>query len=522
MKKSITESMSTKEIEKQLKERKKEEKEQIRKLKREEKIMKNEEWMWDFDFDEKGKLLNSIRNYVGIFEKCPDLGTFSYDTYKNKRVYKDSNGKEYEFSDSLYRKFYEWTEQYLSPCDRRRCEDGLLRVSDKNSYNSSIDLLDSLVWDGVPRVDTFFIDILGSPDTPLIREMTRKWLVGSVQRLYEPGCKNENLLILTGRQGCGKTQTLMWLSGGLGFDNNVNLGDSEKETGMKLDRCWFVCFDELSTLSKRQSSEIKNWLSIQEDTYRVPYGHVPSTRKRHNVYCGTTNDTEFLKDYSDSTERRMWVVPCTRTQEEFTKEYFQKLTPELWKQIYGECVHIYKTTPDFCPYLSVSSYQEFNEHQKQYKDYNSGITDLLLEYLNKPYYLDKNGSFEDVNDMLNQMKNGRESCGRRFQKSIQYLNHIPQSYVSIIVTELLKQKRVDHNCLRYSLDGKWCVKKNKCRIGDKNLKFYIRGEWNDINNDTVQTVSWVYDDKEEDTPYYYDENMDLILTGGDTRCRVYS
>ena len=160
MKKSITESMSTKEIEKQLKERKKEEKEQIRKLKREEKIMKNEEWMWDFDFDEKGKLLNSIRNYVGIFEKCPDLGTFSYDTYKNKRVYKDSNGKEYEFSDSLYRKFYEWTEQYLSPCDRRRCEDGLLRVSDKNSYNSSIDLLDSLVWDGVPRVDTFFIDIL--------------------------------------------------------------------------------------------------------------------------------------------------------------------------------------------------------------------------------------------------------------------------------------------------------------------------------------------------------------------------
>ena len=288
MRKSITESMSTKEIEKHLKQLKKEEKEQIRNVKRQEKIRKNEDWMWDLDYDENGNLKKSISNYVGIFEKCPNLGTFSYDTYKNKRVYKDSNGKEYEFSDSLYRRFYEWTEQYLSPCDRRSCEDGLLRVSDKNSYNSSTDLLDSLKWDGVPRVDTFFIDMLGSPDTPLIREMTRKWLVGSVQRLYEPGCKNENLLILSGRQGCGKTQTLMWLSGGLGYDNNINLGGSEQEIGQKLDKCWFVCFDELSTLSKRQSSEIKNWLSIQVDTYRVPYGHVPQSRPRHSRNSSTT------------------------------------------------------------------------------------------------------------------------------------------------------------------------------------------------------------------------------------------
>ena len=372
----LSENMSTKDIEKQLKQRKKNEKEEELERKRQEKINSNEEWLWSFDYDSKGNLIKSLTNYIGLFEKCVGLGTFSYDTYKNKRLYTDTNGKEYEFSDSLYRMFYEWTEQYISPCDMKKCENGLLRVSDKNSFNSSTNLLDSLVWDGVPRVDSFFIDMLGSPDTPLLREMTRKWLVGCVQRLYEPGCKNENLLILSGRQGCGKTQTLMWLSGGLGFDNNVNIGGSEQEIGQKLDKCWFVCFDELSTLSKRQSSEIKNWLSIQVDTYRVPYGHVPISRPRHNVYCGTTNDISFLKDYSDTNERRMWVIPCTRTQEEFTKEYFNKLTPELWNLIWGECVHIYKTTPNFFPYLSTSSYDDFKEHQRQYKDTNSDVTEI--------------------------------------------------------------------------------------------------------------------------------------------------
>ena len=516
------------EIKKLLKEEKRLERERVKEEKRQEKIQSNEVWLRNLDYDSKGNLKKSIRNYVGLFEKCPDLGTFSFDTYKNKRVYTDPDGNEHEFCDSLYRMFYEWSEQYISTCDMSKCENGLLRVSDKKSYNSSTDLLDSLKWDGVQRVDTFFIDMLGSPDTPLIREMTRKWLVGCVQRLYEPGCKNENLLILSGRQGCGKTQSLMWLSGHqlpnreLGFDNHVNLSGSQQEIGQKLDKCWFVCFDELSTLSKRESSEIKNWLSIQVDTYRVPYGHVPQSRPRHNVYCGTTNDTSFLKDFSDTNERRMWVIPCTRTQEEFTEEYFQKLTPELWDQIWGECVHIYKTTPDFFPYLSTSSYDDFKEHQRQFKDTNSDVTELLLEYLNKPYYLDKDGFFEDVNDMLNQMKNGRESCTRKLQTSVQYLNHIPQSYVSSILTEILKQKRVDHNCYRYSLDGKWCVKKNKCRIGNRNLVFYIRGEWEDINMDTVQKVKWGYEnDCDGDVQYYYDSE-NLILTGGETRCRIYS
>ncbi|MBR5834729.1 MAG: hypothetical protein IKY66_01035, partial [Bacteroidales bacterium] len=47
--------------------------------------------------------------------------------------------------------------------------------------------------------------LYGVQDTPLVREMTKRWLVGAIQRIYEPGCQNDNVLILTGPQGSGKS-----------------------------------------------------------------------------------------------------------------------------------------------------------------------------------------------------------------------------------------------------------------------------------------------------------------------------
>ena len=497
-------------LKKKMREFKEKEKTERLEQKRLEKIQSNEEWMRDLDYDKFGELKKTLTNYVGLFEKCPGIGTFCYDTYTEQRKYIDVDGNEYEFSDSLYRQFFEWSENYITPCNYQTCMTGMLRVSDKNTYNSGVKLLESLKWDGTPRVETFFIDTLGVEDTPLTREITRQWLVGGVQRIFEPGCKNENILILTGSQGCGKTQTLTWLSGKLGFDNNINLSGSEQEIGQKLKVCWFVCFDELSTLSRRESSEYKNWLSIQVDTYRLPYGRTPERSPRHNVYCGTTNETTFLRDNTDRTERRMWVLKCNRTQKEWREKYYDTLTQELWSQIWSECVHIYKTTPNFCPYLSTSMYDKFIEEQRQYKDYNSDLSDLLLEYLDKPYYLNDKGMFRDQDDMINQMKNLQTE--RSENTTLQYINHIPQSYVSKIYTDILHQKKVDHNCMRNVLDGKWCVKKNKCRIGGLNLKFYIRGVWKDVESDSYERKNKIYLDSQNHSSFVFNpENEELEI-----------
>lgn len=486
-----TKRNSVDEIKKELKEATKREKEEQREKKRQEKISKYPSWMKDLQFDNFGNLKRSLTNYVGLLTKCDDIGKFRYDVYTKKRTYTDPTGKEFEFSDSLYREFFKWSEQYVSPCDEKKCIDAMMYISDQNSYNSATDLLDNLIWDGVSRLDTFFIDILGADDNPIIRMMTRKWIVGAVQRLYNPGCKNENVLILTGSQGCGKTSTLMWLAGKLGFDNTIDISRSEQETGQKLESCWFACFDELATLSKRQSAEYKNWLSIQTDNFRQPYERVPEPHYRHCVYCGTTNESTFLRDDTDRVERRMWVINCKRTQQEWKDEYYDKLNDDLWEQIWGEATYIYKNDPKFNPYISSLMYEDFIEHQRQFKKYDSDMTELLLEYLNKPYVLDENGNFASVDDMLKQMKGVEQTY--RSNTSLQYLNHIQNSYVSKIWIELLHQKKIDHNCLRNVLDGLWCVKKNRCRIGGVNSYFYIRGKWKDIENDIIEREFKLYD-----------------------------
>lgn len=486
-----TKHNSIDQIKKELKEATKREKEEQREQKKQEKISKYPEWMKDLQFDNFGNLKRSLTNYTGLLTKCDDIGQFKYDVYTKRRIYTDTTGKESEFSDSLYREFFKWTEQYISPCDEKKCIDAMMYISDQNSYNSATNLLDNLIWDGVPRLDTFFIDILGADDHPIIRSMTRQWMVGAVQRLYNPGCKNENVLILTGCQGCGKTSTLMWLAGDLGFDNTIDISRSEQETGQKLERCWFACFDELATLSKRQSAEYKNWLSVQTDVFRQPYERVPEHHNRHNVYCGTTNESTFLRDDTDRVERRMWVINCKRTQQEWKDQYYDKLTDELWENIWSEATYIYKNDPKFNPYISSAMYEDFINHQKQFKKYDSDMTELLIEYLDKPYYLDEKGNFASVDDMLKQMKGVEQTY--RSNTSLQYLNHIQYSYVSKIYIDLLHQKKCDHNCLRNVLDGQWCLKKNRCRIGGVNSYFYIRGKWQDIENDNIEREFKVYE-----------------------------
>ena len=53
-----------------------------------------------------------------------------------------------------------------------------------------------------------FVDYLGAADNEYTREVTRKMFVGAVARAYEPGSKFDNMLILSGRQGIGKSTIL--------------------------------------------------------------------------------------------------------------------------------------------------------------------------------------------------------------------------------------------------------------------------------------------------------------------------
>lgn len=173
-----------------------------------------------------------------------------------------------------------------------------------HAFNEVQDFLKGLAWDGVPRLDTLFIDYLGADDSPYTRAVTRKAFVGAVARAMEPGCKFDNMLILCGPQGLGKSTLLDRMSKGW-YNDSIRTFEG-KEASELLQGVWLVEVAELDAFRRTDVSRIKQFLSLRYDRYRAAYGRNVKELPRCCVFFGTCNVSDFLQDTTGN--RRFWPV----------------------------------------------------------------------------------------------------------------------------------------------------------------------------------------------------------------------
>ena len=176
-------------------------------------------------------------------------------------------------------------------------------ASDKFRYHPIKSKILNTKWDGKPRAESFFIDVLGVEDNVYNRECTRKWLLAGIYRLFEPGTKFDEMLIIHGDQGLSKSTTFKKLA------LNFYVSETERlslETLIKIELAWIVDFTELATMKKTDIDTFKAWLSETSDTYRGKYDKKARVHERHFIICGTTNDKEILTDRTGN--RRYWLM----------------------------------------------------------------------------------------------------------------------------------------------------------------------------------------------------------------------
>lgn len=184
-------------------------------------------------------------------------------------------------------------------------KDAVVASALRQQFHPVRDYLKALVWDGVPRLDTVFIDYLGVEDSTYSRAVSRKSLVGAVARIMQPGCKFDYMLVLVGRQGRNKSTIISKLAGSDWFSDSLVTFDGknafEAVTGK-----WLIEVPEMHAFDKATMNQAKAFISKQSDFYRAAYAEFPEDRPRQCVFFGTTNNAECLRDETGG--RRFWPL----------------------------------------------------------------------------------------------------------------------------------------------------------------------------------------------------------------------
>ena len=274
-----------------------------------------------------------------------------------------------------------------------------------NRFHCVRDYLRNLTWDGVHRIDTFFIDYLGALDNEYVRTVTRKTLTAAVRRVMEPGSKWDNMLVLIGAQGLGKSELLSRL-GKEWFSDS--LSDMQgKDAYEALRGYWIIEVSELEAMKKAEVASTKKFISKKVDSFRVSYGKRTQDFPRQCVFFGTTNEKIFLKDPTGN--RRFF--PVTVGFNKPTKSIFgnEDIESEI-DQVWAEAVAAWKNGED--QWIGREMELVAAKVQEQHTEENS-LIGMLDDYLEKEIpanwykqsknyrisYITNNGDFNAVDDV---------------------------------------------------------------------------------------------------------------------------
>jgi hypothetical protein len=234
--------------------------------------------------------------------------------------------------------------------------DAVLAVAPDRTFHPIRDYLDALTWDGTARLERVAVEMLNSGhDLPLVRRFVRLWFIGCVARIYQPGCKMDNMLVLVSDQGFVKSTFFATLAGPRYFtDTTINF--ENKDSLMVMRRAWIAEHAEMKALMAAKSEEeIKAGITRTVDEFRPPYGRASVRVPRHTVFAGTTNNGEFLRDPTGN--RRYWPVLVS------DRIDIEKVS--AWRdQLWAEAVVAYRNKEQW--WLAPDDEAALREYQEQF------------------------------------------------------------------------------------------------------------------------------------------------------------
>jgi predicted P-loop ATPase len=208
----------------------------------------------------------------------------------------------------------------------------------EREYHPIKQIIEAVEWDGVSRIQELFIKWLKCEDTPYIREVTRLVFAGGIHRLYNPGCKFDDVAVLIGtKQGEGKSTFARWLAIKDEFFTEVT--EIEGQKGIEaIEGAWVCEIAELLAVTKSKEVEaVKSYITKLVDRYRRPFDRRTTDHKRQCVFIGTTNKEQFL---TDKTGNRRWYPVKVNSSGYDLHDHKEEIQADIL-QAWAEAKHLY-------------------------------------------------------------------------------------------------------------------------------------------------------------------------------------
>lgn len=291
------------------------------------------------------------------------------------------------------------------------CLDAFKYRAFKNPRNMFREWLESLEWDGVPRMRRWFIDGLGATAPPLeemgmadtyLESATEAWFLGTVSRQYAP-TKVEVVPVFIGGEGIGKGNFLRYTAGyndAWFIDTSASLegpGAEQKFLESIRGRIIVELSEGTQFMTPKGAELLKSFVSKTEDQCRKAYATFQSTSVRRFTLVATSNQNNVFLDTGGG-NRRYFPMYCdpNRAILIFDPKY-RTAGREAMEQVWAEALHTYRNkTAD--TFLS----KEVAE-----------LAAIMQEYGTR-----ENPSVTIIDDYLNDPRNGYTDIGVRISRQI--------------------------------------------------------------------------------------------------------
>lgn len=333
-----------------------------------------------------GAIKSTINNVLVILDHDPLLkGRFALNEFAGRgevldAVPWDKRAHRRMWDDNDNQGLYWYLEKVYRITGNGKIDAALSLHSNSHAFNDVQDYLKGLIgtWDGTARLDRLFVDYLGAVDTEYNRAVTRKAFAAAVARAMTPGCKYDNMVILTGAQGIGKSTLLDRMSRGW-FNDSIRTFEG-KEASELLQGVWLVEVSELDAFRRTDVSRIKQFLSLRADRFRAAYGRNVKELPRSCIFFGTTNNSDFLQDTTGN--RRFWPVDTGDLPA--SKSVWKDLEREI-DQIWAEAVVRWQAGEPL--YLTGELERQAREKQEEHREASSR-EGIIREFLEKAVPID--------------------------------------------------------------------------------------------------------------------------------------